>query len=146
MPLQQAIAPPKKKETGALFKTASKKAEGPAVPDYTSDITTLGRRMRVLEEKNISIRNNIELIENNMLNRHKHVTTEIKAMDSEIMELKRDMQEIKDRLLMLIKELQATAKKADVDVLKKYINMWEPVNFVTKNQVEDIVKEILEKK
>ena len=38
------------------------------------------------------------------------------------------------------------AKKEHVKVLEKYINMWEPVNFVTKKDVEDIVKNMLKKK
>jgi len=147
MQLPPLTAPPKKQERkgNPLFKTTPKKEEMKA-PDYTSDITTLERRMRVLEEKNMGARNKIELLEMNMLTRHKHVTTEIKAMDSEIMELKHEVNEMKDRLLMLIKEFQESAKKEEVIVLKKYIDMWNPVQFVTRNEVKDIVKSVLENK
>jgi len=33
-----------------------------------------------------------------------------------------------------------------VESLKKYIELWEPLNFVTREEVEKIVKESLEEK
>ena len=45
----------------------------------------------------------------------------------------------------LVKELQTAAKRDEVKVLEKYINLWNPVKFVTQNEVEQIVKEMLER-
>ncbi len=33
-----------------------------------------------------------------------------------------------------------------IKVLEKYVNMWEPLNFVTRKEVERIVREVLEEK
>ena len=146
MQLQPLSNPPKKEEKhgSSLFKSSPKKEI--SSPNYSPDIISLGRRVRILEEKHISTRNKIELIEQNMLNRHKNISTEVKTIDSDIMEIKRDVSEIKDRLLMLIKEFQMTAKQEEVAVLKKYIDMWEPIRFVTRNEVRDIIKEVIEDK
>ena len=45
----------------------------------------------------------------------------------------------------IVKELQITAKRSEVKVLEKYINFWNPANFVTQNEVESLVKNILKK-
>ena len=140
------IGKPKHPDThgheGGLFKH-----DKPQPPqDYSEDITNLGRRVRILEEKNTNTQNKMEIIEQNMVSRHKQVTSEVKTIISEINELKKEISEIKDRMLMLIKELQMSAKKEEVNILKKYLEMWEPVNFVTHNEVEELVDEAVNRK
>ena len=46
----------------------------------------------------------------------------------------------------LVKHMQIFAKKDEVKTLQKYVTMWEPIKFVTENQVEEIIKEQLSKK
>ena len=43
-------------------------------------------------------------------------------------------------------ELKSSARKEDVEVLKRYIEMWNPVNFVTEGNVEKLVDDRLESK
>ena len=57
------------------------------------------------------------------------------------MEIKKEFAEIKDRVKMFVNELRTTAKKEEVDVLKKYIALWEPVNFVTAHQAEQMIND-----
>ena len=128
---------------GSLFGHQAAKA-APA-KDYSEDITSLSRRVRVLEERNSSVQNRMGIIEQNMLSRYKQLNSEIKTMLSEMSELKKDMGEMKDRMLMFIKELQMCAKKEEITTLKKYIDLCEPVNFVTHNEIKDIIKEELGK-
>lgn len=130
--------------TGGLFTKHEEKAA--PVQDFSEDITNLSRRVRVLEERNTNMQNRMEIIEQNMISRHKQLNTEIKTMLSENNELKKDISEIKDRILMLIKELQISAKKEEVDILKKYMELWEPVNFVTHNEAEELIQEALSRK
>ena len=46
-------------------------------------------------------------------------------------------------MLEFISELKNAAKRDEVKVLEKYINIWNPVKFVTQNEVESIVKDML---
>ena len=39
-----------------------------------------------------------------------------------------------------------TANKTELKVLEKYINIWEPIRFVTHDEVERVVEQILDKK
>jgi len=114
-------------------------------PDIDSrmELVNLDRRLKMLEEGFTNIRRRFQVTEENMLSKNKHLSTEIKTMTSEMNELRKEIFELKDKLLLMIKELQECAKKEDVRVLEKYINMWNPVNFVTKNDVDDIVKSAL---
>jgi len=46
-----------------------------------------------------------------MINRGKRLTKEIKALTLDIIEVRKETNEIKDKVLMIIKELQAFAKE-----------------------------------
>ncbi len=113
--------------------------------DYSNDINSLSRRIRILEERNSNTQNRLGILEQNMLSRHKQLNTEIKTILSEMNELKKDISEIKDRMLTLIKELQMSAKKEELNILKKYIELWEPIKFVTHNEIREVIEENLKK-
>ena len=128
-----------------VFKQKEEPSAAP-MADLTEEIRNISRRLKVSEERYTNLRTKVELTEQNMLSRDKQISTEIKTTNADVHELKKELAEIKERMLMLIKELQTCAKREEVKVLEKYINLWEPVNFVTRNEVEDIIKDILGKK
>ena len=62
------------------------------------------------------------------------------------METRHEMDDIKGKIMLIIKELQMLARSEDVDVLRKYLDMWQPVNFVTQNEVEKMVRDAVDSK
>lgn len=120
----------------------------PAQPDlksFTEDIGNLSRRLRLLEESSTNIRRALQVTEQNMLGKNKVFSTDIRTLTSDIGDMKQEIAEIKEKIIELVKELREAAKRDEVKVLEKYINFWNPVKFVTQNEVEDIVKEIIKK-
>lgn len=81
-----------------------------------------------------------------MIANHKKMLTEVKALSSELTDANKRVYEFQDRLLTFVKEIGLLAKKEDVDVLKKYIELWNPVNFVSAERVERLINDILEEK
>ena len=110
-----------------------------------NDTTSVDRRLKIMEERHSNLRSNLKVTEQNMLQKNKTFFGEIKALNVEMTEIKKELDEIKDKMMSLIKELDSFAKKDSYDILKKYIDLWNPVNFVTKNDVENIVLEIIER-
>jgi len=145
MPDQQLPPPPKKH--GKLLKFGhSKQEESFDVSGITTDVNTLSRRLRLLEEGFTNLRRFFQMTEENIIAKNKHFAAEIKTVASDISEIRKEMQELKDKILLIIKELQSVARKEDVRVLEKYINLWNPVRFVTHNEIEQIINEVLEKR
>ena len=134
------------KKPGGLFGGGKpvQKPEGPSLNYLSQELTNMSTRLRVLEERNSNMKKKQELIEQNVLSHRKKNTGEVDLLKDEIDEIKRQLKEVESRIIMIIKEIQLGAKKEDVDSLTKYIEMWEPVNFVTQNQVESIVQEKIE--
>jgi len=122
--------------------------KAPVQPDmsvFTEDLGNLGRRLRILEESITNIRRALQVTEQNVLGKNKVFSTEIRTLTSDISDMKTVISEIKEKMLEMVTELKETAKRDEVKVLEKYIDFWNPVKFVTQNEVETLVKEIINK-
>ncbi|MFT4297995.1 MAG: hypothetical protein ACMXX5_02280 [Candidatus Woesearchaeota archaeon] len=109
--------------------------------DGSKDIAGLIRRMRINEERAMNLRKKTQVIEHNMLINQKKLISELKFLNNEINDLKLNFEELKVKMIQLSQQLETMAKKEDFHVLERYISMWEPVNFVTRREVERIVQE-----
>ena len=146
---KQAADPKKASSGGGLFGLGSSK-QG---PDVSAEIAGMQasyadaeRRLIVLEERYSEIRKKLQVAEQNMLSDFKRLHTEVKSSNSEVMETRHEMDDIKGKIMLIIKELQMLARSEDVDVLRKYLDMWQPVNFVTQNEVEKMVRDAVDAK
>jgi hypothetical protein len=131
------------------FFSSTKPAQPPQVNGATSqptDMNMLVRRLRINEERAMNIRKKAQMIEHNMIINHRKLLGEIKFINDEVSEMKRDFEELKAYVKNFSRELQECAKKEDVQVLERYINMWQPVNFVTRREVERLINEILDER
>ena len=107
-------------------------------------VIELTNRLRVLESKQSMFSERLLVVNQNMLEEYKRLMKEIKAVDIEINELKKDLNNLKNILKHLTEEASTFAKKDSLKVLEKYINLWNPLNFVTEKDVENIIKRTLE--
>lgn len=119
-----------------------KKAEGEAAIDIPREINNINRSIKVIEEKLNNVRRKVQINEENMLAATKKQFDEIKLINSEIIDMKHDIDEIKEKIKLIVKELKLTAKLEDVSVLQKYLELWEPANFVTRGEFERRLEEI----
>lgn len=132
--------PVEEKKQGGLFRHEKPQAE---TNPLSEELENTINRLRVLEGRYTNLQSELRVTEENMINRGKRLTKDIKTLTLDINEMRKEINEIKDKVLMIIKELQAFAKREDVKILQKYIEMWDPMNFVTHNEVEEIIDEKL---
>jgi hypothetical protein len=106
-------------------------------------LTNVVRRLRMLEESHANVRKKIELEQENNLNELKKLHANSRDGFSEIDALKKEIRLLKEDLRKIILELQQTAKQDKVLFLEKYLQLWEPVKFVTKKEVIGLIREEL---
>ncbi len=142
---QQKKEPPKK--SGGLF-SQKPKAEAPDlgknVASLTNTINDLNRRLRVLEERYNNLQKKTQITEENMLSSFKKTNSTVSTFHDDINEFKKNIKMNDERTELIIKELKLTAKKEDIEVLNRYLELWEPVKFVTQNEVDKMVKDKVE--
>jgi len=111
----------------------------------SQELSSLSRRSRILEERFTNLRRKIQVTDQNMLNNNKRITTEINIINDELREIKLEFEELKNKMKLMISEIRGAARREDVDIIKKYMEFWQPLNFVTHEEIEGIVKDIIEK-
>lgn len=114
-----------------------------SLQDFLLDVSS---RVRALEGRYNLLRDRVLLINNNMISEYKKVLGEIKVLNSDIKEIKTELFNIKETLKHVIAEIERTARKEDVKLLEKYINLWNPMNFVSETDVKKIVEETLKER
>ena len=107
----------------------------------TKQMDELMRRLRLLEERYSGLRKKTQFTEQNMLKDAKELFAEIKILHETLSELKSDLLELNEKLIKLRQEVKSSVKKTDFNVLAKYIDYWQPLNYVTKEEVEKLLNE-----
>ena len=144
MPIEEQQLPPPPPKRGFFGK--QQPPEMPDLTGITSEINSLSRRLRLLEESSANLRRFMQSTEENIISRGKHYNAELKTANSDISEIRKELQEIREKLLLVIKELPSVARREEVKVLEKYINLWNPIKFVSQNEIDGIINEILDKR
>ena len=137
--------PPPKKGMSLFAKKPAPAPTGPS-PEMARNITTISRRVRMLEERYENLRRKTQLLEDNLMSAQKKLFAEIRATTEDIVNFKEKIKDTQSKMLMLINEIHLLAKKEDVEVLKKYVDMLDPLKFVNRQQVEKICHSILDEK
>ncbi len=122
-----------------VAKLFGKKPAPPPAPAV--DPVQLNNRLSLVEEKSTNLNKKFEVLEKNMLDNFKKLNFSLHSFDSEILEVKRQVNTLNQKLDLVIKELKMTAGKDELNTLKKYLDLWNPSRFITREEVEKIFKE-----
>ncbi|MBN1501936.1 hypothetical protein JW930_00190 [Candidatus Woesearchaeota archaeon] len=107
------------------------------------EINEIMRRLRILEERYTNLRKKNQLTDQNMLDTSKKIMEELKISQSTITELKRELQDMNSKITVLAEEIQSCVPKRDFDMVSRYLDFWEPMNFLSREESEKIVQEFM---
>ena len=137
--------PEEPKEEKKGFFAAKPEPGQKLLADISNQVNNISRSLKTLEDRYTTLRKRLQIIEQNMLNSDKKLFDDVKIINSDLLETKRGLKEFDEKLMILSKELMMSATKEEVAVLSKYINYWEPLNFITRSELDRILNEKLPK-
>lgn len=103
--------------------------------DLLSDL--IGR-IRINESKISTLRERLLTTDQNMLAEYRKIIRDMKNLNFAINSLKKELAELRELINSSTKELSQFARKEELNVLEKYINLWNPLHFTTEKEVEKI--------
>lgn len=140
-----SATPPPPKQAGLFAPKPKSGADlNRMVSDLAGEVNNISRRMMILEERYTTLRKKSQLTDQNFLNGGKKASTDMHTVHEQIDELKKDLDDTIEKMRIIVRELKECAKHSDVEVLQKYINLWQPLNFVTRDTVTKLVSEEVE--
>ena len=112
-----------------------------AFSSFNEQINMLIRTIRILEERYSNLRKKTQITDQNMIEDVKKMSTEIKLVDSELSEMKKQLFDVNEKISVLFEQLKGGVKKEDINVLSRYLDLWNPMRFVTFEEAKKIIKE-----
>jgi len=107
--------------------------------DYENQyFTETSTKVRDLEEKQRIIKDRILLIGQNLIEMKEDVHLNFIEIKRDIETMKRDIERLKSFFETISGELSRFAKKDDVEILSKQAKMFQPLEFVTRDDLEKL--------
>ena len=100
--------------------------------------------VRGLEGKINNLTREVDVLKNDFIKRANDLNKEFKTLSEDLMELRHQQEKMDQKMVLIIKELKQTAGAEEVMTLKKYVEFWNPLNFVTQRDLEKAVESKLQ--
>ena len=113
--------------------------------EQSNVVSDINSKFRNLESKNNMLAENLLAVNQNTIEEYKRIYKEIEIINTDIKGLREDLFNLKQTLKGFLNEVDFFAKKNDIKVLEKYINLWNPIEFVKENDVDKLIEEKLNK-
>jgi hypothetical protein len=114
----------------------------PQIPaEVTGELDEIMRRLKLLEERYTSVRKKSQFSEQSMLKETKEVYEDINLVNSTLKDIKGQVSDLNEKLIKLTEEVDNCVSKSDFNVISKYLEFWQPLNFLTKEEAEKMLSE-----
>ncbi|GEM_PF-5732596 len=107
-------------------------------------VNSLLGRIRDLERRFSDTQELLKFHEEESRKNFNRVWGRLKEFEDRLVSFTHNLAEQEQQSHLIVNELRLTAKKEDFDVMKRFVEYIKPVKFVTVDQVERIVKDILD--
>ena len=116
----------------------------PAQTDF--DSAKLYLWVKSLESKVNNLVREVNLLKNDFISKNNKLNKEVRTFSEDLISTRRELDSTLQKLDLIIKELKKTAGAEEVTVLKRYMEFWNPTNFVTQRDLERTVEAKLTEK
>jgi len=106
-------------------------------------ISNISQRLKLVEQRIDNLRGHLELIDNSVVDKHKEVISEMRDVEDGMRSLRADIDMLKDLTERISKRMEALASREEVKVLQRYVELWQPLQFVTRSEVKTVVQNAL---
>ena len=106
------------------------------VDTHSKTLVTIIQRQKDIESLLENIHEKIDLIDHNAVADFKKVFKKTKDVSDDISDLKSEIKKIKEFNEKLSKQLKLFSTVDEVKKLEKYVDLWDPMQFVSRDELE----------
>ena len=121
-------------------KEATWATQSPIMDGVSKSLAEIASSIRILEDRYLNLRRKSQLTDQAIIELQKDYYKEKKHLNQELLESKIQLQELTDELKIMQGELKDTVKQKDLKVINTYLDFWEPLQFVTRKEIEKLIR------
>ena len=125
-------------------KMPKKTNEQSSFSEINQNLHILNNRISSLEKMNKEFESKIESMEKKARYESHSDSAEVKKLRDDAVEIKKKIKSAVIYLQHLVNELKHTAKKEEIDILKRKINRFTPYDLATRRDANKIIEEVIE--
>ncbi len=112
------------------------------VETHSKAILTVIQQQKDIESNVDLLDEKIRLLDHNAIKNFKKLFDEIRNIKIDIRDIKSDMEDLREFNKKVTKQLRMTASTDEVKRLEKYIDLWNPMDFVTREEFNEHNEEL----
>jgi len=112
--------------------------------DISPLLSEVNTRLRDADEKNKLIRERVLMLGKNLLDVKNSVEEELKFVREENKEIKKEIEKLKKILSLITSEIPKYVKKDEMYLIEKMLRDFQPLEFMRRKDVEELINEKLE--
>jgi hypothetical protein len=112
------------------------------LPSMSAQVTNIATRLKLIEDRYSNLAKRNQLTEGSLLAFEKDIKSELRALTRQTVELRKHVSEINSKVDMMVGELGNVVKKHEFAVVERYLDLWQPMNFVTREQAKRIIEDM----
>jgi hypothetical protein len=114
----------------------------PAVaPLPGASLTGIATRLKLAEERYSNLAKRNELTEASLLSFEKDIKTELRVLTKQTVELRKRLNDINTKMDAILGELGTVVQKHELATAERYLEMWQPMQFITREEAKRLIKE-----
>lgn len=99
----------------------------------------MNNKVSSMEKKLGTFESQLRIIEEDSIDKHREAMEQIKEFKNSIAGIQEQISDFQEQIERLSDRLGEFASRENVKVLEKYINLWSPLDFVTRKEAQEIV-------
>lgn len=99
-------------------------------------VTEVATRLKLAEERYVNLQKRNQLMEESLLSFEREMKSELKVATQQLNDLRRHIVDINQKVDAIEGELQAVVPRHEFQVLERYIDLWQPMRFVTVDEAK----------
>jgi uncharacterized coiled-coil protein SlyX len=106
----------------------------------------LERRLRVIEDRLNILRQLIENLEHNLVEKDRKIDSKLSQINQDVENLKRAINDVNIKINAILNQLPLFATNERVEVIERYLDLINPFEFLTKKEAERMISKMIDEK
>ncbi len=107
----------------------------------TRNVTDVAARLKVLEERYANLSRREQLSEQTMMRFEKELRSDLRALQERLLETRKHVSDVREKLETMKGQVAKAADKHELRVIEAYLNMIQPMQFVTRAEAKKILED-----
>jgi len=134
--------PPKEEN---VFKESDSKIGIAQISKLAERLDGLESKLRLLENKISLVEKKEESVEKNVISINNRSSARLDEINKAIRDFKDRLDDFNERFEQMIDEVRSKGSKAELDTIKKYLEYWKPIEFVTRGTAEKMIEDAIKR-